>query len=117
MTVYEHKKRDLYADIGAQDFAELRKWKCEAKGPNCLGLGSQRHHGLIRRDKRKSKWLDVLINYQLVCRFCHTDSGYADSEENHINFYQLQCDRYGEDEVEAWIESLPYKIPPDVQRG
>ena len=116
MTVYEHKKRDLYADISAEDLAELRKYRCEAGGPNCIGIGTQRHHGMIRRGK-SAKWLNVLLNYQLVCYVCHTETGYADSAENHIAFYNLQSDRYGEDVVESWIDSLPYRIPPDVQRG
>ena len=116
MTVYEHKKHDLYADISAEDLAELRKYRCEAGGPNCIGIGTQRHHGMIRRGK-SAKWLNVLLNYQLVCYVCHTETGYADSEENHIKFYQMQCERYGSGTVEHWIADLPYRIPPDVQRG
>ena len=118
MSVYDtNRKRNLYSNITTEELIELRKGKCEASGSKCIHKGSQAHHGLIRRDKRKAKWLDVLINKQLVCPVCHTETGYADSEENHIKFYQLQCDRYGEETVENWITSLPYKIPPDVQRG
>jgi len=118
MTVYDtHRKRNLYADITTEELIELRKGRCEAGGPGCIRQGSQAHHGLIRRDKRKAKWLDVLINKQLVCYVCHTETGYADSAENHIAFYQMQCERYGSGTVEHWIADLPYKIPPDVQRG
>lgn len=109
MTVYDtHRKRDPFADIGAQDFAEYRKWKCEADGEGCLGLGSQRHHALIRRDRR-FPWLNVLINYQLVCRVCHTETGYADSKENRDRFYEIQCERYGKDVVDNWIDNCRSK--------
>ena len=118
MTVYDtNRKRNLFADISAEELAELRHYKCEAKGNNCVNHGTQRHHGLIRRSKRFVKQLDVLINYQLVCYVCHVETGYADSEENHINFYQRQCDRYGKQLVDDWVDSLGFKIAPDVQKG
>ena len=102
MSVYI-QKYDPEKDIGAQDFAELRKWRCEVKGPKCVGLGTQRHHGLIRRSIRKPE-RDALINYQLVCYVCHTQTGYADSKENHDKFYEKQCERYGKDFIDRWIE-------------
>ena len=33
----------------------------------------------------------------------------ADARTNRLEFYQKQCDRYGEDVVDGWIESLPMK--------
>lgn len=100
-----HRRRDPFKDISDIDFATLRKFKCEARGPKCVGIGTQRHHGLVRRDKRFAKQLNVLINYQCVCHVCHTQTGYADSKENHDKFLELQRERYGKD-VDTFFEML-----------
>ena len=106
MSVYlTNKRRDPFQDIDPQDFAELRKWKCEVKGPHCTGFGSQRHHGLVRRDSRFEKQLNVLINYQNSCENCHTGTCYADSQENHEKFLEMQRERYGTD-VDVFFEIL-----------
>ena len=114
MMVYNtHHQRDPFKDISAEELAELRGYKCEVRynGKDCERRGTQRHHGLIRTGKG---FLDVLINYQLVCMTCHTDTGRADSKENHVYFYTLQCDRYGKEVVDNWIGGLPFKVRPDV---
>ena len=100
-----HRRRDPFADIDAEELARLRKFKCEARGPHCAKLGTQRHHGLVRRDKRFAKQLNALINYQCVCHVCHTGTGYADSKENHDKFEALQRERYGAD-VDLFFEML-----------
>lgn len=103
MSVYDRKIYDPLKDIGTEELAELRKYRCEVRGDGCIGRGTQRHHGLIRRSIRKPE-LDALINYQLTCYVCHTQTGYADSKANHDRFYQMQCDRYGKEFVDRWIE-------------
>jgi len=113
--VYDtNRTRDPFKDISATELAEMRGYVCEICNKR---RGTQRHHGLVRRNKRYKKQLDVLINYQLACHTCHTETCEADSKENHINFYRIQCNRYGKEVVDNWIKSLPYKIPPDVQRA
>lgn len=103
MTVYTRKVYVPEKDISLYDFLELRHYKCEVRGPHCAMVGSQRHHGLIRRSKRNPE-LDALINYQCTCYVCHTETGHADSRENHDKFYELQCERYGKGIVDRWIE-------------
>jgi len=89
------------------EFLRLRP-DCEVKGEQCQGRASQRHHALFRRDKRFPQ-LDCAMNYQAACENCHTGTGEADSYENKMRFYQIQCDRYGKERVDGWIESLPLK--------
>ena len=106
MSVYlTNRRRDPFADISADDFLRIRKYRCEARGLHCIKLASQRHHGLVRRSRRYNKQLNVLINYQAVCHVCHTETGYADSKENHEKFEQMQRDRYGAD-VDTFYEML-----------
>lgn len=102
MSVYI-QRHDPEKDIDAEALAELRGYRCEVRGPKCAGRGTQRHHGLIRR-RLRSPERDALINYQLACYVCHTQTGFADSKENHESFYQMQCERYGKDFVDRWIE-------------
>ena len=114
MSVYNtHRARDPFKDISAEELAELRGYKCEVRynGKKCERRGTQRHHGLLRRGK---SFLNVLINYQLVCPICHTETGRADSRENHIYFYILQSRRYGKSVVDNWMSGLPFKVRPDV---
>jgi hypothetical protein len=106
MSVYNtHRKRDLFADISAADLIELRGYMCEICEER---HGTQRHHALVRRDYRFRE-LDVLINYQLVCEVCNTETCEADSKDNRLNFYLLQCDRYGKNVVDDWYDGLPFK--------
>ena len=99
-----NKRRNPFANIGTDELIELRR-RCEARGPGCLGAGQQAHHGLVRRDRRFAKQLDVLINFQCVCWVCHTGTGYADSKENHEKFEAMQRERYGDD-VDLFFEML-----------
>ena len=100
-----YQRRNPFADIQADELAELRRYRCEVRGNGCTGRGSQRHHGLVRRDRRFAKQLDVLINYQLVCPICHTVTGAADSRENHERFEEIQRERYGTD-VDTFYQML-----------
>jgi hypothetical protein len=68
------------------------------------------HHALIRRDKR-FKALDVEENYMLVCHYCHM-MGYVDARSVIDWFWTVQCNRYGEAHMRAWLDSLPLKIKP-----
>lgn len=101
------KTLNPFSNPDIRTFLEYRP-VCEVKGYKCQGRASQRHHALFRRDKRFPQ-LDCVINYQATCENCHTGTGEADSTENKMRFYELQCDRYGKDVVDGWIASLPLK--------
>ena len=93
---------DPFSDLSAYELAEALNWKCEI----CtVGRGTQRHHAIFRRDRR-FPMLNCVINYQLVCPCCHM-AGAADTRGNRLRHYQAQCDRYGKERVDGWIESLP----------
>lgn len=109
MTVYETPSiLNPVQDVDIQEFLRLRP-RCEVRGYKCFGRASQRHHALFRRDKRYPE-LNVAMNYQAVCEHCHTGTGEADATENRYSFYQMQCDRYGKNVVDGWIEGLPLKV-------
>jgi len=69
---------------------------------------TQRHHALIRRDKRFPE-LDDEKNLILVCPHCHM-SGEVDSKEARKIFWTRLCERYTEFAMLDWLESLPLKI-------
>ena len=111
MTVsHMHKRPDPFADINIYDFLDFNRW-CIVAGRKCLGRASQRHHGLIGRDRRHPE-LNVYINYQATCENCHTGTGEADSKENHQRFYRLQCEKFGKPVVDGWIDGLPLIVKP-----
>jgi hypothetical protein len=68
------------------------------------------HHCLIHGMKKYPQ-LDVPENIQLVCRSCHND-GPANSNDNRVLFWNMQCQRYGRRHMRDWIEYLPLKIKP-----
>ena len=80
---------------------------CEVDG--CDRPGVQGHHCLYRKDKRYPE-LNVSENFQLVCYICHHVTGAADSWENRLRFWGLQCDRFGHDHMVAWHNALPLKV-------
>jgi hypothetical protein len=69
---------------------------------------TQRHHALLRRDKRKPE-LDHEFNLILVCPYCH-QVGEVDSKEARKLFWIMQVNRYGEFQMRDWLDSLPLKI-------
>jgi hypothetical protein len=69
---------------------------------------TQRHHALLRRDKRKPE-LDDEKNLILVCPYCH-QAGYVDSKEARKLFWIMQVNRYGDFTMRDWLESLPLKV-------
>ena len=108
MSVYTMPRAlDPFSDVDIQEFLRLRR-NCEVKGSKCQGRASQRHHALFRRDKRFPQ-LNVAMNYQATCEHCHTGTGEADATDNKYRFYEIQCNRYGAERVDGWIESLPLK--------
>jgi hypothetical protein len=110
MTSHTHKPPDPFANIDIYDFLDWNRW-CTVNGRKCLGRASQRHHGLIGRDRRHP-FLNVYINYQATCENCHTGTGEADSTENRASFYRMQCEKFGQDVVDGWIDGLPLKVKP-----
>jgi len=103
MTVYDMPRvLDPFSNPSAEELAEYRDWTCEICG---MERGVQRHHALFRRDIRFPQ-LDCALNYQLVGVICHM-SGCADTRANRLEFYEKQCERYGKDVVDGWIDSLP----------
>jgi hypothetical protein len=69
---------------------------------------TQRHHALLRRDKRKPE-LDHEFNLILVCPYCHM-TGEVDSKEARKLFWIMQVNRYGEFAMRDWLDSLPLKV-------
>lgn len=69
---------------------------------------TQRHHALLRRDKRFPE-LDDEKNLILVCPYCHM-TGIVDSKDARRVFWTKLCNRYGEFAMLDWLESLPLKV-------
>ena len=85
----------------------------EARGPMCEICGERpaehRHHALYGRAKRYPELNDER-NIQIVCVVCHLYTGAADTWDNRMNFWLVQCDRYGKADMIAWHEGLPMKV-------
>lgn len=84
----------------------------EKRGHSCEWChkreGCQRHHALLRRDKRFPE-LDDEKNLILVCIECHY-TGAVDSKEARRIFWNRLCERYSELAMLDWLESLPLKV-------
>jgi hypothetical protein len=88
------------------ELREKRKqYVCEWCGRR---TATQRHHALIRRDKR-FPFLDHEYNLILVCPECHI-SGVVDSKDARRVFWTKLCNRYGEFAMLDWLDSLPLKV-------
>jgi hypothetical protein len=70
--------------------------------------GTQRHHALLRRDKRKPE-LDHEFNLIFVCPYCHM-TGEVDSKDARKLFWVMLVNRYTEFAMLDWLYSLPLKI-------
>jgi len=85
----------------------------DERGPRCESgsgkIGHDLHHCLIPRQKRYREYLDVCENLMLVNHYDHID-GKFDTYEWRRKFWRMQCKRYGEARMMAWINSLPPKL-------
>ena len=86
---------------------------CECEG--CNNPAEQCHHCLYRRDKRYPE-LNTDENFQLVCYECHFVTGKADSFENRVYFWKVQCERYGADHMILWHDNLRLKVKERIYR-
>lgn len=92
--------------ISVLELREKRKqYVCEWCGRR---QACQRHHALLRRDKRHPE-LDHEYNLILVCPECHM-SGIVDSKDARRVFWTKLCNRYGEFAMLDWLDSLPLKV-------
>jgi len=85
--------------------------QCEVEG--CNNPAMEAHH--VFHGKRHGKRhpvpeLDADENLQLVCKECHSVTGKALSYENRINFWKVQCERFGHEHMRKWYEELPIKV-------
>ena len=84
---------------------------CEVCG---IRQGTEAHHCIYRRDKHQPR-LNDKENLELVCRICHAN-GSADSWDNRINFWQVQCTRYGASHMKEWHDKIDYKVKETLYR-
>ena len=66
----------------------------------------QLHHCLLHKSKKHPEY-DHEINLQLVCPVCHSEK--ANTRDNENRHYTIVCKEYGQENVEAWINSLGLK--------
>lgn len=97
---------------------ELKLKIIRERGPYCeycqVRQGTQLHHCLIRRDKRFPE-LDCEQNLMLCCAYCHTEKRLLDSWEVSLAFWDIQCARYGKQEMLNWLKELPLRSKPNFQ--
>lgn len=99
MTDWARLRDSLYWERGG-------KWlKCEVEG--CEKFPTDLHHAFVHGMKGFEKHLDVKENLQWVCREHH--QSIANSWDNQVYFWGVQCARYGEKQMKKWIKSLPFK--------
>lgn len=79
---------------------------CEVEG--CDRPAVHAHHCLHKRAKRYPQLNDD-ENLQLVCYVCHMINGKADSWENRLHFWGVQCERYRRSHMVEWYSELPLK--------
>ena len=87
--------------------AERNQPTCEVMG--CANPAEEAHHIFYGRRKGHPE-LDTDENFQLVCQDCHKYSGRAKSFENKVWFWQVQCERYGEERMKAWHDGVTLKV-------
>jgi len=69
------------------------------------------HHCLIHTMKKYRDELTCRENCMLLSRNCHAD-GFWKSYAGAVAFWAIQCARYGEQHMRAWLAGLPMKIKP-----
>lgn len=92
----------------AKLFAEL--------GPYCVVCGHKAHHlheGILWRSQVQGFAFPVRLrvfaecNVFPICRTCH------ESPPPRQFFFDLACEKYGEEAVRRWYRSFVWKVPPD----
>jgi hypothetical protein len=64
------------------------------------------HHGIIGRDIRFEKELNVDVNYQPACLECNRER-YADTYFNRMYWLEYQVRVFGFEYVRRWLNSIP----------
>mgnify|MGYP003479457653 FL=1 len=95
-----------------QTFIHRRGYLCEC---GCGKLGHDAHHALIHNIKTKGRTkypqLNDPRNLALVNHAEHINRKF-DNRYWREYFWRLNCERYGEEKMMEWVDSLPEKIKP-----
>ncbi len=75
----------------------------------CLKFASDAHHCLIPNLARFAKYVNTPINIALVCHSEHISRKF-DNQQWRREFYRQNVARYGQEAMDAWINSLPAKL-------
>jgi hypothetical protein len=96
------------------DWKTLRETLRKERGGLCeCGCGEEWtdcHHMLIHRMKDRP-WLDCRENIMVLNHSCHMSnrlSGY----KSRVEFWKVQCVRYGEEHMLEWLDRIPLKVKP-----
>ena len=76
----------------------------------CDELADDLHHGIVYRNTKFKKLLDVKYNLILVCRAHHIHSQDAIRQA-----WALLCARYSRTVMVAWVEGLDLLVVPRVE--
>jgi hypothetical protein len=87
---------------------EERGGRCEREG--CFAPASDLHHGIIGDKKRFKDVLFCKENLFLSCRECNI-SRIMDNEEQRQTFWCMNSERYGEERMLSWLNSIDSKLP------
>lgn len=95
-----------------ETFIQRRGYLCEC---GCGKRGEDAHHALIHNIKTKGKTkyrqLNDSRNLVLVNHAEHINRKF-DNRHWREYFWRLNCERYGEEKMMEWLNSLPEKIKP-----
>ena len=105
---------DISGDIRMSKWNDIKR-ELFASYPMCrlcmIRPAVHLHHAVINkgkvRNKKLHKYLDHKYNALEVCEKCHLG---ADSYQYRQRAYQINCDRYGKEEMKEWYDNLPFKI-------
>ena len=105
-----------------RELAHDRKPKCERAGcrNDVRKVGFNIHEGIVKKNEISESvpsWWEIFSEYNcfILCVSCHMNKGPPRSE-----FYKMAVRRYGEEAVNEWLESLPFKHvfqPPEEDNG
>lgn len=92
---------------------QKRKFASDLSGKSLERFGCHMHEGIIPRAvvPASIKW-----SWRIHCEyniFLLTPDEHIPNPPSRSWCYGLACERYGKDVIDAWIESLPFKTPPD----
>ncbi len=57
---------------------------------------------------KRMKELDDERNFRVECARCHMEKRRA-THEDKVDFWRLQCQRYGRENMIQWLQSIPIK--------